>query len=203
MKILQKIFSIFAFFILAFSTSCVETMTIGSMATSAVVSREKTISDTGKDAAISAKLLASLIANGLKNPGNMIDFDVNEGRVLLVGIARDVKKANLASEIAWKISGVKEVIDEIQLRDDFTFGDVGSGFYDYLITTTLETKLIFARKVSSVNYQVTTVGKVVYLLGVAVNNREMEKVLEIASKVRGVEKVVNHIILADDHRRNE
>ncbi len=132
----------------------------------------------------------------------MIDFDVNEGRVLLVGIARDVKKANLASELAWKISGVKEVIDEIQLRDDFTFGDVGSGFYDYAITTTLETKLLFASQVSSVNYQVTTVGKVVYLLGVAENNREMEKVLSIASKVRGVEKVVNHIILADDHRRN-
>jgi osmotically-inducible protein OsmY len=202
MKISQKIFSVFVFFILAFSTSCVETVVVGSVATTSIVMREKTVSDTRKDDVIAAKLLTALIGNGLKNPGNMIDFDVNEGRVLLVGIARDVKKANLASELSWKISGVKEVIDEIQLRDDFKSSDVGTGFCDYAITATLETKLLFASQISSVNYQVTTVGRTVYLLGVAANNREMEKVLSIASKVRGVEKVVNHIILVDDHRRN-
>lgn len=188
---------------LLFLTSCVETIVVGSVATGVVASREKSLSSSAKDIAISSKLGTIFIKNGLKNPGNSIDITVNEGRVLLTGIVRDAKKANLAADLAWKEKGVTEVIDEIQMVDEkkIQAKDWASAANDYFITTQIETKLLFHRKILSVNYQVTTIKGVVYLLGVAEDNLELQKVLALVSKTRGVKKVVNHIILFNDSRR--
>ncbi len=188
---------------LLFLTSCVETVVVGSVATGVVASREKSLTNSAKDIAISSKLGAAFIKNGLKNPGNSIDVTVNEGRVLLTGIARDAKKANLAADLAWKVKGVTEVIDEIQMVDEekIQAKDWTSAANDYFITAQIETKLLFHRKILSVNYQVTTVKGMVYLLGVAEDDLELQKVLALVSKTRGVKKVVNHIILFNDSRR--
>ncbi len=202
MKILKKVPAIFAIFLLLFSTACVETIVVGSVATGMIATREKNLSHTRSDILISTKLGTKFLENGLKNPGNSVDVTVNEGRVLLTGIVRYEEKAKIASELAWKVLGVKEVIDEIQLRDDFHAKDISRAFRDYSISLEIESKLLIARKISSANYQVTTVGKTVYLLGVASDSAEMQKVLSISSQVRGVEKVVNHVILASDSRRN-
>jgi osmotically-inducible protein OsmY len=202
MIISKKFAAILAASLLIFSTACVETVVVGSLATGMVVTREKNLSNTRSDIVISTKLGTKFLENGLKNPGNSVDVTVNEGRVLLTGIVREEQKAKLASELAWKVEGVKEVIDEIQLRDDFKAKDVSNAFRDYLVSIEIETKLLLGKKITSSNYQITTVGKTVYLLGVASDNAEMQKVLSIAAKVRGVDKVVNHVILVNDRRRN-
>ncbi|MBP7710707.1 MAG: BON domain-containing protein, partial [Rickettsiales bacterium] len=74
-------------------------------------------------------------------------------------------------------------------------------FWDYVLTLRIETALLLAREVSTVNYKVTTVSGVVYLLGVASDDDELQKVLSKISKIRGVKKIVNYIILANDSRR--
>jgi osmotically-inducible protein OsmY len=203
MKILKKITTIFAVLLFVFSTSCVETVVVGSAATGVLVMREKTLSKTQGDVLIATKLGSEFVKNGLKNPGNSVDITVNEGRVLLTGIVRDKKRAQLALDLAWKINGVKEVIDEIQLSNSgLRPKDFSKSIADYLISAQVETKLLFGRNVSSLNYKITTVNKVVYLIGVASDAEEIRKVLTITAKVRGVEKVVNYIILIDDRRRN-
>jgi len=202
MTISKKFAVILVSSLLIFATACVETVVVGSLATGMVVTREKNLSNTRLDIIISTKLGTKFLENGLKNPGNSVDVTVNEGRVLLTGIVREEQKAKLASELAWKVDGVKEVIDEIQLRDDFKAKDVSTAFRDYLVSIEIETKLLLGKKITSSNYQITTVGKTVYLIGVASDNAEMQKVLSIAAKVRGVDKVVNHVILVNDRRRN-
>lgn len=203
MKLSKKIFVTFSLLLLTFSTSCVETVVVGSVVGGTVAVREKTVNDTRKDVVIGSVLLKEFSANGLKNPGNSVDFTINEGRVLLTGIVRDAEKAELAPKLAWKVAGVKEVIDEIQLREDDKLSprDFSSAAYDYLITAHVDAKLLFARDVSSVNYKTTTIDGTVYVLGVAQNEFEMRRVLGIISKVRGVSKVVNHVILQNDSRR--
>lgn len=188
---------------LFFLTSCVETVILAGGATGALVVRDKSLQDTQKDIVISTSIATRFIEHGLKNPGNSIDVTVNEGRVLLTGIARDPDKATRASELAWKVKGVKEVIDEIQLDSDGKLNakDFTNSFGDYLISWQIESKLFFTKRVTSVNYQVTTVNRTVYLLGISYSNDELNKVLEIASKVKGVKKVVNHIISINDARR--
>ena len=183
-------------------TSCVETVVVASLGSGAVAIREKSLNNTQKDVLIASKLGTTFLANGLKNPGNSVDITVNEGRVLLTGIVRNANKAKLAQEYAWKVENVKEVIDEIQIRQDgLKTKDFSSAFFDYLITWQLESKLLFSSKVHSINYKITTVDKTVYFLGVARDDAEMQNALDQASKIKGVKKVVNHLLLINDVKR--
>ncbi len=199
----KKFSAVFAILLLTFFTSCVETVVIGTAATATIVLREKTLDNTGQDVMIATKLGAEFIKNGLKNPGNSIDITVNEGRILLTGIARDPQKAKLAADLAWKSEGVKEVIDEIQMGDEITLHprDFSKAFFDYGLSLRIEATLLFGRDIASVNYKITTVNGVVYLLGVSSNDEELQNVLAKVSKIRGVKKIVNYVILSNDSRR--
>lgn len=196
---LQKIIFLAALFL---TTSCVEVVVLGSVGGGVAATREKTLKDTQSDLMIASTLSVDFVIHGLKNPGNSINFTVNEGRVLLTGIARDPQKALLANKVAWNALGVKEVIDEIELREEkFRARDVSSAFFDYLVTAQVEAKLLTARDVSWPNYKITTVDGSVYLLGVAANDFELQRALTVVSKTRGVDRVVNHVVLRDDSRR--
>ena len=134
-------------------TSCVETIVISTGVGGALAYREKTIDDTRSDVKISTKIALKFISKGLKTPTTSIDITVNEARVMLTGIARDTAKAKLAQELCWQVKGVNEVIDEIQIREDgkFTFSDIGSAIYDYLITAEIETKFALAKDLRALN----------------------------------------------------
>lgn len=185
-------------------TSCIETVIAGTAATTVLVTREKTVENTKSDIVIATTIGIDFLENGLKTPGNSVDITVNEGRVLLTGIVRDPQKAELANSLAWKAEGVKEVIDEIEAREEpiVTIKDIKQATKDYSITLQIESKLLLDSKIATLNFKVTTVNGVVYLLGVAQNNGEMNKVINISSKVRGVKRVVNNIILKNDSRRH-
>ena len=198
----MKFPKILSILILFLSTSCVETVIIGSIGGGVAATREKTFKDSRSDMLIMSTLTLDFVTHGLKNPGNSVNFTINEGRILLTGIVRDQAKVQLAKDLSWNALGVKEVIDEIQVREEsLKMKDVGSAFYDYLITAQVEAKLLSARDVSWPNYKITTVGHTVYLLGVAQNDFEMQRAVTVVSKTGGVERVVNHVLLRDDPRR--
>lgn len=204
MKIFKSRQLFAAIILLTFTTSCVETVVVGSFATAQLVTREKTLTHTRHDIQIYTTLNADFLQNGLKNFGNSIDVTVNEGRVLLTGIARDVQKARLASDLAWKATGVREVIDEIQLRngEGMHVRDYTSGAHDYYLTAKVEGRLFISKKVPSFNYKITTVSGTVYVIGVAHDEAELAKVVNLISRIRGVEKVISHVLLINDRRRN-
>ncbi len=196
---LKKLLGLVA--VLALS-SCVETVVIGTVAGGVIVTQEKSFAETKDDFLIKNKLYAKFLVNGLKKPGNYIDVNVSEGRVLLTGIIRDKKTAGLASDLAWKVNGVKEVIDETELSENgLRLRDFTNNINDYTLTAQVEMKLLFAKDIASVNYELTTIDGVVYMIGIAGDESELRRALTIASKVRGVKKIVNHIILVDDSRR--
>ncbi len=194
----------FCAIILLFLSSCIETVVVGSTITGAVATREKSLSDTKNDSEIALRIGFSFIENGLKNPGNSVDITVDEGRVLLTGIVRNFDKAKLAQDLCWKVEGVNEVIDETQLREGekLVVRDFYSAVKDYLITSEVEARLLINRDVRSLNYHISTVDSVVYLFGISQNKNEMNLAVKIASVVKGVNKVVNHLILVDDSRRS-
>lgn len=202
----KKINQICLLLLVVFSTtSCVETIVITTGVGAGLAYREKTVDDTRSDIKIATKIGFKFIKNGLKNIGNSVDITANEGRVMLTGIVRDPNKAKLAQDLCWQVKGVNEVIDEIKIDETgkLKIKDFSSSLYDYILTTEIETKFALAKDLRTLNYQITTVDNVVYLLGVAINEKEMNRAVAIASKVRGVSKVVNHVILADDSRRSK
>ncbi len=190
--------------ILLLTSACVETVIVGSVATGTLIVRKKSLSATKDDIVIEAKIDKELISHDLKKPGNMIQLMVNEGRVMLIGVVQNVDKPKFATELAFKVAGVKEVIDETTIDEKgFKPRNISKALRDTMITTSINTQLLFNRKVASSNYAVTTVNRVVYLLGIASNDTEARKVMSVAARTSGVLKVVNHVILASDERRKD
>ena len=127
-----------------------------------------------------------------------LNLQVYEGRALVSGTLPTADERADAISLAWKAKGVHEVIDEVQVSNE---GGVVDYARDTKIQTELNAKLLFAKGVESVNYSVEVVNGVVYLLGVAKDQAELDRVLAIARNLADVKKVVSHVLLQDDPRR--
>ncbi len=127
-----------------------------------------------------------------------IHLQIYEGRVLLTGLAPTPEAKRTAVELSHRAAGVREVIDEIIVQDNTVGIDYSR---DVVIANELRSKLLFDSEVRNVNYSVETVNGTVYLLGVARNRVEMDRVIGHAKNVEYVRRVANYILLADDPRR--
>ncbi len=191
-----KYLSIFT--LLFFITSCVETVVAGSTFTGVVIAQNKSFADAKSDFLITTQINKEFLANGLKNPLNKIGVTVDEQRLLLTGLVDDADLVRKANEIAWKVVGVKEVIDEIQINENkLPINNFINYFKDVAITAQIGSKALLDKKVSSLNFEVITINKVVYLIGTVKNAGEINFINDIAAKTSGVSKVISHIVLAD------
>ena len=184
--------------ILLVLTSCIETVVVGTFATGALVTKEKSIIDTKDDIIIASKVEKNLLSNNLSS----INAEVEEKRVLLTGIIYSSEDAKKAVSVCWKVDDVKEVIDEIQVLNQrpSIIDQVITYTTDSGVTTEVKFNLLFRKNLKSANFEVTTVNGIVYIIGIARDDDEVNKVNMIVAKTRGVNRVVSHIITADDSR---
>ena len=184
--------------ILLVLTSCVETVVVGTFATGALVTKEKSIIDTKDDIIIASKVEKNLLSNNLSS----INAEVEERRVLLTGIIYSSEDAKKAVSVCWKVDDVKEVIDEIQVLNQrpSIIDQVITYTTDSGVTAEVKFNLLFRKNLKSANFEVTTVNGIVYIIGIARDDDEVNKVNMIVAKTRGVNRVVSHIITADDSR---
>lgn len=115
---------------------------------------------------------------------------VNQGRVLLTGVVQNPEARVEAVRLVWQVQGVKQVINEIRVAD--SEGLPGT-VRDNWITTRIRTALTFDKNVSSLNYSIDTVQGVVYLMGVAMNQSELNRVIEVSRTVPNVKQVVSYV----------
>lgn len=118
---------------------------------------------------------------------------VYRGRVMLVGTAASEEVAAEAEKIASAIDGVAEVINEIQVVGPD--GVVGSN-YDVVIQTAIESKLREDTRIDHANYELSSINRVVYLMGRAASQAELDRVLGIARATANVRDVVHHVLVA-------
>jgi osmotically-inducible protein OsmY len=119
-----------------------------------------------------------------------ISLEVYQARVLLTGYSKDEKMRAEAVRLTWQAEGVKEVLNEIQLETDKKETSLAR---DSWITTQLKSKLTFDQKVYAVNYFLETVNGIVYLLGVAQNQEELNIVKAHARGLSYVRRVISHV----------
>lgn len=125
---------------------------------------------------------------------NKLHLSVTEGRVLITGIVQNPQHRLDAVRIAWQAPGVKQVINEIKVENSEGF----SGYSrDKWIATQLRSKLIFDKDIESINYTTETVGGVVYLMGVAQSQDELNRVQSHARGIRYVRDVVSYVRMRD------
>jgi osmotically-inducible protein OsmY len=125
---------------------------------------------------------------------DQVNITVRQGRVLLTGTVENQKMQIDAVRAAWEVSGVRDVIDEIQVGKD---SGITQAAKDSWISTQIKTRLLFSDKISSINYEVKTHNGIVYLMGIAQNQQELNEVLNIARHIDGVKQVVSNVTLKD------
>jgi len=120
-----------------------------------------------------------------------VNLQVRNRRVLLTGVVTEPKMRTTAAELAWKVEDVREVINEIMV--DENRNDVGAYAEDSWIAAQLKTKLLFDAEISSINYSIEVVRGIVYLIGIARSEAEVERALDHARNLANVEEVVNYV----------
>ena len=78
-----------------------------------------------------------------------VKIEVVEGRVLLTGSVKKSKHRLDAIKLAWKVLGVREVINEIDITEK---GGIKQYLIDVKIKTQIRYKVITDKEISSINY---------------------------------------------------
>ena len=124
-----------------------------------------------------------------------VDVEVSQGRVLLTGTVDNIDLRIEATRIAWGVKGVQTVINEIQISQSdsiLNFAD------DLVISTKVLAKLMLDEEINSLNYNIETVNKIVYIIGISSSSEEKQKAIELSKEVFGVEEVVDYITIKSE-----
>ena len=178
-------------------TGCAEFIVGAATTAGLAIAEERTVGDAVEDLSIQAELNHLFFRDDLGLYQD-VSFSVVEGRVLLKGSVPTHDDRTRASWVARQATGIREVINEMQVTAE-------SGILNYArdrwISLRLDARLLFDIDVLSVNYDVETVNGTVYILGIAQDEEELEKVKAHARRIDGVKGVVSHVIMKDDPRR--
>tara|TARA_R110001583_G_scaffold96819_3_gene241465 strand:- start:178362 stop:179027 length:666 start_codon:yes stop_codon:yes gene_type:complete len=127
-----------------------------------------------------------------------IDIEVLEGEVLLAGYVPTADVEMTAVQTAWQTDGVKRVINQLKVGKTLGVIDTAS---DLLISTRIKTALMFDSRVYAINYTIETVDGTVYLMGIAQNKNELDRVISHVRATSYVKKVVSYVRLKNDPTR--
>ena len=128
-----------------------------------------------------------------------VGLTVFEGRVLLTGVVPTEQARTDAVRLTWQASGVKDVYNEIHV-DPNGEALIDSG-RDTVIAEKLKAKLLFDKDIQNINYRVDVVDGVIYLMGIAQNQDELDRVIAYARDIPDVTQVISHVVLKDDPKR--
>jgi len=176
---------------------CVSAVVGGAAATGVAVAQERSVGAAIDDATIKVYINGRLFDHS-EVLFSGVAVDAVEGRVLLTGDVPTAEDRIEATRIAWLAPGVTEVLNEIEVADR---GGVIAYFKDVRISNQLRLALLRDGDILSINYSIETNNAVIYVMGIAQDQNELDRVLNHARNIAGVERVVNYALLKDDPRR--
>jgi osmotically-inducible protein OsmY len=173
---------------------------IGAGATVGVAAaQERSVGTALDDKTLHARISAAMLKTSEQIFTN-VNIEVLEGRVLLTGNVANAEQRAEAAQITWKIDGVKEVLNEITTGEASDLKDLAK---DSWITTRVRAAILRDADIADINYSVETINGIVYLLGIAQDQAELDALISHTRNVKGVRRVVSHVILKDDPKRQK
>ena len=160
----------------------------GGAAVGSAAYQERGVQGVARDMATATRMRTKLLDAG-NDYVTGIGVEVYEGRVLLTGTLADENMRATAVGLAWKTDGVKDVINEIQIGQA-TLRDWAK---DSWITAQLQSKITFDKKILAINYSIETVNRIIYLIGIAQNQAELDRVIAHARTVGYVNRIITHV----------
>ena len=122
---------------------------------------------------------------------------VLDGRIFLTGKVNSVEDKLKITKLAWEVKGARSVNNDLRIKEKFNFKRSAK---DLLITSQLRAAMIGNKKIKSVNYNIDTYKKVIYIYGIALNKNERDEVVKEGRQILDVEDVITSIFLVDDLR---
>ena len=193
MKI-QKILILFCFLIL---TGCVGYSSTGVLGTGVSIALDPRSLGTQIDDSIMQQNLRAKLLSTDKSLIISVKTKILDGRIFLTGKVNSVEDKLKITKLAWEIKGARSVNNDLQIKEKFDFKRSAK---DLLITSQLRVAMIENKKIKSVNYNIDTYKKKVYIYGIAQNKTERDQVTKEARQVLDVQDVITSIFLVDDLR---
>ncbi len=183
---------------LLFLSGCFTVASTAATESVILVAQERSVGEAVDDAGILLGIKNRFLQKDVNDLLTNVEVKVVEGRVLLTGNVDKPETQINAVRLTWTVSGVREVINEIEVDDTSTLLNYAQ---DLWISTQVRGRLLLAKDIHSVNYSVLTVNETVYLIGVAQDQAELNRATYLASITPQVKKVVSHVRLKSDPRR--
>ena len=188
--------TLYTIFLLILIQSCAPLIGAAGIASLSSASKEK-----GLGASISDTIISTKISNKIfkYNPDLIKDTRVfvNNGSVLLTGKVKKPEDKIEFTKIIWKIKGVREVNNEVQIIDVSSIKNIAR---DIASLSEIRARILTNKKINSLNFSVDVVNDIAYLSGIAENDEEMKLVKDNAASARFIKTVFNFIILNTDLR---
>ena len=188
--------TLYTIFLLILIQSCAPLIGAAGIASLSSASKEK-----GLGASITDTIISTKISNKIfkYNPDLIKDTRVfvNNGSVLLTGKVKKPENKVELTKIIWKIKGVREVNNEVQIIDVSSIKNIAR---DIASLSEIRARILTNKKINSLNFSVDVVNDIAYLSGIAENDEEMKLVKDNAASARFIKTVFNFIILNTDLR---
>ena len=193
MKI-RKILFLLSFVILS---SCVGYSSTGVLGTGVSIALDPRSLGTQIDDSIMQQNLRAKLLSADKSYIISVKTKILDGRIFLTGKVNSVEDKLKITKLAWEIKGARSVKNDLRIKEEFNFKRSAK---DLLLTSQLRAALIANKKVKSVNYNIDSYKKNIYIYGIAQNDTERDEVTREAKQILDVEDVITSIFLVDDLR---
>ncbi len=189
--------NILLLFIVVILSGCVGYSSTGIFGTGVSIALDPRTIGTQIDDSIMQKNLSAKLINLNTNYLLSVKAKVLDGRIIITGKVDNIEEKFQITKLAWEIKGARSVKNDLQIKEKFNFKQSAK---DILITSQLRVAMISSKKIKSVNYNIDTYKKKIYVYGIAQNEEERAEVINEAKQILDVEDVIASIFLIEDLR---
>ena len=193
----MRIKLIFFILLLVFINGCVGTSSKGIFGTGVSIAIDPRTLGTQIDDSIMDKNLDARLLKMNKSYLLSLKTKVLDGRIFITGKVDSPEEKLKITKLAWETKGVRSVRNDIKIKEEFNFKQSAK---DILITSQLRSALIFNKNIKSVNYNIDTYKKKIYIYGIAITSEEKDLVLKEAKEILDVVDIVASILLVENLR---
>ena len=193
----MKIKNLIALFIFIIVSGCVGYSSTGVFGTGVSIALDPRSLGTQIDDSIMQQNLRARLLSADKSYIISVKTKILDGRIFLTGKVNAVEDKLKITKLAWEIKGARSVKNDLRIKEEFNFKRSAK---DLLITSQLRAAIIGNKKIKSVNYNIDTYKKIIYIYGIAQNKSEKDELTKEAKQILDVEDVITSIFLVDDLR---
>ncbi len=194
MEIIRNFFLYIIVLLSLYSCSPTGILATGGGSAMVIAEGDRSMGSVIDDATIKVNIAAEFI-NSQDNLFVDVSTTVLNGRVLLTGLVDNQEVRIDAVRKVWKVEGVKEVINEIQIGNRATLKEYANDLWINTQAKGLAAKAVGLRVVA---YNFETIQGKVYIAGITSRPNQLESLIEAVKTIKGVKEIVNYVIIKEN-----